>query len=224
MGLVRRFPMSSSPLRTTLLATAALFLSSYAAFAGETIQLFDGKSLAGWKATTTAPEGTFKAVDGMLQIRGGKADHLFYVGADGKATFTNFDFKAKVKTYEKANSGIYFHTQYQEKSWPKLGFECQVNATHTDKKKTGGLYAVRDVMDIPAAPDNVWFEYHIRVEGKRIQIWIDGKQTVDFTQPEDWVPPKGMDGRRIGSGTFALQAHDPGCKVDYKDIVVERLP
>jgi len=224
MGLVRRYPMSSSPLRTTLLATAALFLSSYAAFAGETIQLFDGKSLAGWKATTTAPEGTYKVVDGVLQVRGGSADHLFYVGADGKASFTNFDFKAKVKTYEKANSGIYFHAQYQEKSWPKLGFECQVNATHGDKKKTGGLYAVRDVMNIPAAPDNVWFEYHIRVEGKHIQIWIDGKQTVDFTQPEDWVPPKGMDGRKVGSGTFALQAHDPGCKVDYKDIVVERLP
>ena len=34
---------TSSPLRTTLLATAALFLSSYAAFAGETIQMFDGK-------------------------------------------------------------------------------------------------------------------------------------------------------------------------------------
>jgi len=214
-----------SPLRTTLLATAALFLSSYTAFAGETIQMFDGKSLAGWKASTTAPEGTFKVVDGILQVRGGKADHLFFVGADGKANFTNFDFKAKVKTYENANSGIYFHTLFQEKSWPAQGYECQVNASYQkDNKKTGGLYAVRDVLNTPAAPDNVWFEYHIRVEGKRIQIWIDGKQTVDFTEPEGWTPPKGMAGRKLGSGTFAIQAHDPGCKVDYKDLVVERLP
>jgi hypothetical protein len=217
-------PMSThSPLRTTLLATAALFLSSYAAFAGETIQMFDGKSLAGWKASTTAPEGTYKVVDGVLQVRGGKADHLFYVGADGQASFTNFDFKAKVKTYDKANSGIYFHTQYQAEKWPNLGYECQVNATHGDKKKTGGLYAVRDVMDTPAAPDNEWFDYRIRVEGKRIQIWINGKQTVNFTEPEGWTPPKGMPGRKLGSGTFAIQAHDPGCKVDYKDLVVERL-
>ena len=223
MGLVRRFPLSSSPLRTTLLATAALFLSSYAAFAGETIQLFDGKSLAGWKPSKNSPEGTYKVEDGVLQVRGGQG-HIYYVGADGKAEFKNFDFKAKVKTYPKANSGIYFHTAYQDSGWPAAGFECQVNASHGDIKRTGGLYAVRDVLNIPAAPDNVWFEYHVRVEGKRIQIWIDGKQTVDFTQPEDWTPPKGMPGRKLGAGTFALQAHDPGCKVDYKDLVVERLP
>ncbi len=223
MGLVRRFPMSSSPLRTTLLATAALFLSSYAAFAGETIQLFDGKSLAGWKASKNSPEGTYKVEDGVLQIRGGQG-HIFFVGADGKANFTNFDFKAKVKTYPGANSGIYFHTTYEDKGWPSQGFECQVNGSHKDIKRTGGLYAVRDVLNTPAAPDNVWFEYHIRVEGKHIQIWIDGKQTVDFTQPEDWTPPKNMPGRKLGNGTFAIQAHDPTCKVDYKDIVVERLP
>jgi hypothetical protein len=32
-----------------------------------------------------------------------------------------------------------------------------------------------------------------------------------------------MPGRKLGNGTFAIQAHDPGCKVDYKDLVVERL-
>ena len=108
---------TSSPLRTTLLATAALFLSSYAAFAGETIQMFDGKSLAGWKASKNSPEGTYKVEDGVLQIRGGQG-HLFFVGADGKANFTNFDFKAKVKTYPGANSGLYFHTAYEDKGWP----------------------------------------------------------------------------------------------------------
>ena len=144
--------------------------------------------------------------------------------ADGKASFKNFEFTAKVKTYKGANSGIYFHTAYQDGGWPAAGYECQVNATHGDKKKTGGLYAVKDVMDTPAAPDDEWFDYRIRVEGKRVQIWINGKQTVDFTEPADWTPPKGMAGRKLGAGTFALQAHDPGCKVDYKDIKVETLP
>ncbi len=213
-----------SSLRLALLAAGSLLLATPSSLAGETINLFDGKSLAGWKSSKTAPEGTYKFVNGILEIRGGSADHLFYVGADGKATFTNFDFKGKVKTYSGANSGIYFHTTYQEEKWPKLGFECQVNASHKDNKRTGGLYAVQDVLNTPAAPDNIWFEYHIRVEGKHVQIWIDGKQTVNFTQPENWVTPKGMDGRKIGSGTFALQAHDPTCKVDYKDFVVERLP
>ena len=207
----------------TLAATACVLLASAAGFAADAVTLFDGKSLAGWKPSKNSPEGTYKVVDGVLQVRGGQG-HLYFVGADGKAEFKNFDFKAKVKTYKGANSGIYFHTAYQDAGWPAAGYECQVNATHADKKKTGGLYAVKDVMDTPAAPDDVWFEYHIRVEGKRVQIWIDGKQTVDFTQPDDWTPPKGMAGRKLGAGTFALQAHDPGCKVDYKDLVVERLP
>ena len=108
--------------------------------------------------------------------------------------------------------------------WPSAGYEAQVNATHEDRRKTGGLYAIADVMDRPAAPDDRWFEYRIRVEGRRIRVWVDGKPTADFTEPEGWRPPDGMEGRRLGAGTFALQAHDPGCAVDYKDIRVRRLP
>ena len=200
-----------------------LCLGAVAAQAGEAVPLLDGKTLAGWKPSKNSPAGTYQVVDGVLQVRGGQG-HLFYVGADGKAAFKNFEFTAKVKTYKGANSGIYFHTAYQDGGWPAAGYECQVNATHGDKKKTGGLYAVKDVMDTPAAPDDEWFDYRIRVEGKRVQIWINGKQTVDFTQPDDWTPPKGMAGRKLGAGTFALQAHDPGCKVDYKEIKVETLP
>ncbi|MEO0039299.1 MAG: hypothetical protein RIS38_247 [Verrucomicrobiota bacterium] len=209
--------------RRILPALAGLFLGLSAALAGEALPLFDGKSLAGWRASKNSPEGAYKVVDGVLQIRGGQG-HLFFVGADGKASFKDFDFKAKVKTYPGANSGLYFHTAYQDKGWPSQGYECQVNATHADKKKTGGLYAVQDVMDVAPAPDDEWFDYRIRVQGKRVQVWINGKQTVDFTEPADWTPPKNMPGRRLGDGTFAIQAHDPGCKVDYKDLVVERLP
>ena len=210
-------------LRTVAASACVLLLSAAASLAADAVSIFDGKSLAGWKPSKNSPEGVYKVVDGMLQIRGGQG-HLYYVGEDGKASFKNFEFTAKVKTYKGANSGIYFHTAYQDAGWPAAGYECQVNGSHADRKRTGGLYAVKDVMDTPAAPDDVWFEYHIRVEGKRIQIWIDGKQTVDFTQPDDWTPPKGMAGRKVGAGTFALQAHDPTCKVDYKDLVVERLP
>jgi hypothetical protein len=207
----------------TLAATAGVLLAAAAGFAADAVTLFDGKSLAGWKPSKNSPEGTYKVTDGVLQIRGGQG-HLYYVGTDGKASFKNFEFTAKVKTYKTANSGIYFHTAYQDAGWPAAGYECQVNATHGDKKKTGGLYAVKDVMDVAPAPDDEWFDYRIRVEGKRIQIWINGKQTVDFTEAADWTPPKGMAGRKLGTGTFALQAHDPGCKVDYKDIKVEVLP
>lgn len=208
-------------LRPTALI-ALLAANLLAAAEPETQVLFDGKSLAGWKASAD-DKGAFKVVDGVLEVRGGRG-HLFYVGADGKAEFRDFELTAQVRTHAKGNSGIYFHTRYQENGWPSAGYEAQVNASHQDRRKTGGLYAVADVMDTPPAPDGEWFEYRIRVEGKRIRVWINGKVTTDFTEPEGWKPPAGMDGRRLGAGTFALQAHDPGCKIDYRDIRVRRLP
>jgi hypothetical protein len=188
----------------------------------QAVALFDGKTLEGWKASVDGKD-CFRVVDGVLEVRGGRG-HLFYVGPDGQASFRNFEFTAQVRTYPKANSGIYFHTAYQANGWPSAGYESQVNASHQDRRKTGGLYAVADVMDTSPAPDGEWFSYRIRVEGKRVRIWINDKPSTDFTEPEGWKPPAGMEGRRLGAGTFALQAHDPGCKVDYREIRVLRLP
>lgn len=187
----------------------------------EEIVLFNGSSLAGWKASEEG-SAAFRVQAGMLQVRGGRG-HLFYVGPDGAASFQNFEFTAQVRTRTHANSGIYFHTRYQPSGWPSAGYEAQVNATHEDRKRTGGLYGIVDVLDKPAAGDDQWFDYRIRVEGKRIRLWVNGEPTVDFTEPEGWQPPNGMAGRRLGTGTFALQAHDPGCTVDYRDLRVRRL-
>ena len=201
-------------------ALACLGLSSEAPPSGDE-RLFDGVSLKGWRASSEGA-GAFDVADGVLRVRGGRG-HLFFVGEDGKAAFRDFELTAQVRTHAGANSGVYFHTRFQDSGWPAAGYEAQVNATHSDRRKTGGLYGVADVMDEPAAPDGRWFEYRIRVEGRRIRVWVDGKPTADFTEPEGWTPPAGMEGRRLGEGTFALQAHDPGCKVDYRDIRVRRL-
>lgn len=186
--------------------------------------MFNGKDLTGWKANDEKPN-VFKVEDGVLKVDGGRA-HLFY-GADGAASFKNFEFKAKVKTTAGANSGLYFHTAFEAKGWPSKGYECQVNATHTDKKKTGGLYAVQDVMDVAPNKDDVWFDYYIKVDGKRIIIQIDGKTTVDWTEPADWDPSKtlkNMNGRKLGSGTIAIQGHDPKSVTYYKDLMIRALP
>jgi hypothetical protein len=180
------------------------------------INLFDGKTLNGWKASEN--KDTFSVQDGMIVVDGPRS-HLFYVGPVGNANFKNFEFKADVMTKPGSNSGIYFHTQYEEKGWPSKGFECQVNTTHSDRKKTGGLYGVQDVIDDAPSTDDKWFHYYIKVEDNHVIIQIDGKTTVSWTQPEDWE----RSGRKIGEGTFALQGHDPKSVVSYKNIMV-RVP
>jgi len=183
------------------------------------INLFDGKTLNGWKASEN--KDTFSVHDGMIVVDGPRS-HLFYVGPVGNADFKNFEFKTDVMTRPGANSGIYFHTEYQETGWPDKGYEVQVNNTHSDWRKTGGLYAVQDVRE--GVNDNEWFTEHIIVQDKRIIIKVNGKTTVDWTEPEDWKPSKGMTGRKISNGTFALQGHDPKSVIYYKNVMVKPLP
>ena len=190
--------------------------------------MFNGKDLTGWKSNEATEEkpGVFTVAEGELKVSGGRA-HLFYVGPDGAAKFKNFEFKAKVKTTPGSNSGIYFHTEFQEKDWPKKGFECQVNTTHKDIKKTGGLYAVKDVLNNAPSVDGEWFDYYIKVEGKHVTIQINGQTTADWTQPDDWDPTKSlknMDGRKLGEGTMAIQGHDPLSTTYYKDLFIRALP
>lgn len=187
--------------------------------------LFDGRTLMGWQSNPENPT-SFSIEDGAIKIAG-KRSHLFYVGTVNDANFTDFEFKAKVKTMENANAGIYFHTKYQKEGWPDAGYEAQVNTTHGDPKKTGSLYAVEnidaDTLKETGAVDGEWFDYYIRVYGKQVTIKINGKKLVEYTQPENPKHTESMPGRLIGSGTFAIQAHDPGSVAYFKDIVVRPL-
>jgi hypothetical protein len=183
------------------------------------IRLFNGKSLDGWKVGDHA--GTFTVENGAIVAHGPTA-HLFYEGTVHNHEFKNFVFRAKVMTEPGSNSGIYFHTTYQEKGWPAKGYEVQVNNSHTDWRRTGSLYAVQDVKEV-YVKDKEWFTEQIEVKGKRVVIKINDKTVVDYTEPANVQRPADMAGRVLSSGTFALQGHDPNSKVYFKDIEVKPL-
>lgn len=182
--------------------------------------LFNGKDLSGWKAATENPE-SFSVQDGTLVVKGGRS-HLFYMGPVGNHSFKNFQFQAQVKLTPGTNSGIYFHTVYEETGFPTKGYEAQLNNTHKNSQKTGSLFAVEPV-ETSLVQDGEWFDYFIEVRGKKILIRINGKQVVDYTEPEQPERAKNMLGRVLGSGTFALQAHDPTCTVYVRNIRVKPL-
>ena len=184
------------------------------------VSLFDGKSLAGWKVGANA--GTFTVENGMIMVNG-NVSHLYYDGAVADHSFKNFEFKADVMTTPGSNSGIYFHTVFQESSWPNKGYEVQVNNSHTDWRRTAGLYGVQDVKT-KYAKDDEWFTMHIKVEDKKVKVWIHKKLIIEYTEPAGVQREEGMKDRVISRGTFALQGHDPGSKVFYKNINVRILP
>ncbi|MEP0134490.1 MAG: DUF1080 domain-containing protein [Eudoraea sp.] len=186
----------------------------------EWISLFNGKDLEGWKVGVNA--STFSVEDGTIKVAGERA-HLFYAGDVENHRFKNFEFKARVMTKPGANSGIYIHTKYQEDGWPTYGYEVQVNNTQGDWKRTGSLYGIVDIKE-NYIKDNEWYTEYVKVEGKRIIIKINEIVVVDYTEPEN--PLREGEGihRVLSVGTFALQGHDPGSVVYYKDIMVRPLP
>jgi hypothetical protein len=121
------------------LAATALLITAASLIAAEVepgfTPLSDGKTFDGWKPAEENKE-TWTIEDGAFVAHGNRC-HLFYVG--DQASFKNFDLKVDVMTGPHSNGGIYFHTKYQPNDWPRAGFECQVNNTHSDWIKTGSL-------------------------------------------------------------------------------------
>jgi hypothetical protein len=173
--------------------------------------LFDGRSLDGWKVSEN--KDSFVVEDGAIHAKGKRA-HAFYVGDFNGAKFDNFELRLEAMTRKNSNGGIFFHTEYQEKGWPK-GYEAQVNNTHSDWRKTGSLYNIADNKE--PFKDDEWMKFVIRVENGTITITVNDKEIVNYKVPADasqLIP---------GGGAIALQAHDPGSKVFYRNIRIKPL-
>ncbi len=103
---------------------------------------------------------------------------------------------------------MYFRAEFS-RGWPR-GYEAQVNNSHRDPKRTGSLYNFVDVRE-QLVPDDTWWNQHIIVRGNHIVIKVNDKVVVDY------VDEKGTHKK----GHLALQQHDPGSVVHYKNLMVK---
>ncbi len=166
------------------------------------IQLFDGKTLSGW----TAPDpGKWEVKDGVV-IGQGPTSHLF-----SPYTYTNLEFKSEVKLNHSGNSGMYIRAALG-KGWPK-GYEAQVENTSPDPQRTGSLYGFHKVLE-QLIPDDTWYTQHVIAIGNRIIIKVNDKIVTDFVDQKNTYV----------SGHLALQQHNDGSVVMFRNAVVKRLP
>ena len=239
----------------SLLTAALVLLLATGSLAADTpqpeegfVSLFDGKTLDGWKVGENA--NTFQVRDGVIVMdypatAHGPA-HLFYVGDVNHHDFKNFDLRVDVMTFPKANSGIFFHTKYQESGWPGFGIECQVDNSHIDWRRTGSLYGIKHISWGPETPpknnkeevtilpkppvtDNVWYTQEVVYQDGLITVKLDGKTMFDYKMPDADVEHKfRAKSTWLPRGTFALQGHPPMpdhiSKACFKNIRVKVLP
>lgn len=207
--------------------TRRAFLGTMAALpllaqSNDWVELFDGRSLDGWRPQRGP--GSWKVADGQLSAEGPMC-HLFYEGPVRGADFKNFEFEVEVLTRPGCNSGVYFHTVFQETNWPQKGCEVQINNTQPgERKKTGSLYNLRNVYR-QYVGDDEWFKINILVRGKSVQVRLNGMMTVDYVQPDPaYIPPGGMERQRfVDHGSFALQCHDSNSRARFRSVRVRPL-
>ena len=167
------------------------------------ISMFDGKTLDGWKAADN-PQ-SWKVENGTI-VGHGPRSHLFWM----KRQCGDCEFMAEVKIGDGSNSGMYFRAAYGP-GWPK-GYEAQVNSTHKDWKRTGSLYNFVNVKEQLVPPDT-WFTQHIIARGNHIIIKVNGKTVVDYIDEKNTYT----------KGYLALQQHDPGSTVHYRNLKMKPL-
>ena len=200
-----------------------IFLSSLllASVQAAPVPLFDGKSFDGWDGDTAK---TWRIENG--EIVGGslteKVPHNEFLAT--KKSYGNFELRVKFKltgTEGQINGGVQIRSERIADHFEMIGYQADLG-----EKYYGALYdeSRRKKVLIAPAPEvlekalklNEWNEYRIRCEGRRIQLWINDVQTVDYTETDEAIPQ---------TGRIAVQIHGGGkAEARYKDLMIEELP
>lgn len=193
-------------------ACLAVSLLTFIAFAQTTptagrdgwVSMFNGKSLDGWKANEN-PD-SWKVVDGAI-VGDGPASHLFWMVRE----CTDCEFRAEVKLNHSGNSGMYVRAAMGP-GFPK-GYEAQVENTSPDPQRTGSLYGICKVTE-QLVPDDTWWTQDVRIQGNHVVITVNDKVATDCTDPQS----------RYTKGYLALQQHNAGSVVQYRNLMMRPLP
>ncbi|MBC2932848.1 family 16 glycoside hydrolase [Nocardioides sp. zg-1228] len=100
------------------------------------------------------------------------------------------------------------------------GYEIQIDASDLPDRTTGAVYTFQGAnaqRDSALKGLNEWNHYEIRVEGKRIRVYLNDVLVNDFTSPE------AEDNRLTWPSYFGLQNHGGGENVFYRDVQVKEL-
>ena len=183
--------------------------------------LFDGKSLAGWEGN----ERIFRIEDSAI-VAGSQSEKIAHNEfLASKEEFGDFELRLKARLAGKGqNAGVQFRSQRIADHFEMIGYQCDMG-TMRDKPIWGALYDESRRRKFLGEPDaeklsavlkkDDWNDLVIRCEGPRVQIWVNGLQTVDFTEADGEIPRTGRFGLQIHGGEPAEAA--------YKDIRVKRL-
>jgi hypothetical protein len=207
-----------------IMAVIAVLCLSHLAFAADEAgftPLFDGKTLAGWEGNAK----TFRVEDGAI-VAGSlqeKIAHNEFLCT--REQFGDFELRLEAKLVGQGkNAGIQFRSQRVKDHFEVSGYQCDMGVMQ-EKPIWGCLYdesrrrkflaeADADALAKVVKADD-WNQIVIRCEGPRVQIWVNGLQTVDYKETDDQVARRGIIGLQIHGGEPA--------EASYRNIRIKKL-
>lgn len=182
--------------------------------------LFDGTTFKGWEGDTT---NTWHIKGGAL-IGGSlteKVPHNEFLATT--ASYSNFDLTLKFQLIGTGfvNAGVQFRSKrLTDPPYEMSGYQADLGdgywASLYDESRRNATLVKPDSLSVSKVlKRNTWNDYHIRCEGKRIRIWLNGINTVDYTEKDENIDQNGL---------IALQIHGGGkVQASYKDIRIKDL-
>lgn len=176
--------------------------------------IFNGETLEGWKQ---AGPGKFDVVDGELRSEGGMG-LLTYQAKELKSYSLKLDWKMAGDD----NSGVFVGFPASDDPWSAVnnGYEVQIDASDAADRTTGSVYTFKaaniKARDQVLRPPGQWNSYEIKVQGERLQIFLNGVKINDFTNTDPV--------RSLKDGYIGLQNHGADDQVSFRNIQLKELP
>lgn len=171
---------------------------------GKSVDLFNGKDIAGWKLRNNSRGNCWTVADGAATNTPPCVDII------SDRTFTDFKLHAEYNYVPKSNSGIYLRGRY----------EVQINDDRgmaTDSLRSGGVYGfLRPPVNAAAAPGE-WQTSEITLIGRRVTVVLNGRTIIDNAEIPG-ITGGALDSDESAAGPLMLQG-DHG-RVSFRKVVV----
>ncbi len=175
---------------------------------GAAVSLFDGKSLAGWDGD----QNWFRVEDGCIVAGSLEQEIPHNMFLCTTKEYGDFELKLDIKIMGPGdNSGIQFRSRripggpevsgYQADAGGPIGdFGVVWGSLYDEARRNRMLVTANQKEIVKAYHQNEWNEMVVKCQDSHIQIWVNGYQSVDYTEEDDTIAKKGIIGFQIHAG------------------------
>ena len=179
--------------------------------------LFDGKTFQGWEGNRQV----FRIADGAIvggSLKKPLAHNEFLCTSK---EYGDFELRLEFKILGKgANAGVQIRSKRVPNHHEVAGYQADLADGYWgalyDESRRGSLVKAPPPEEVAKflKPEE-WNQYVIRCQRDRVQLWINGYKTADYTEKDPAIPRRGIIGLQIHGG--------PPSEAWYRAIAIREL-